>query len=275
MDFYLLAAVYGCLVGLSLGLTGGGGSIFAIPLLMYGLGLPLAEAVPASLIAVALTAATGAWYSWRARLLIWHPIVAFSAGGIIGAPAGIIISSYFEQSLLLTGFSCLVFIVGFTMLRKSITRPEEAVAVRALTATDDKEPFCKLTIDGKLNFTTPCAVVLLLSGIVTGLLAGLFGVGGGFLIVPALMTVIEMGIHRAVAASLMIITFIGMAGSISAIIKGELQWLIVIPFVFGSVTGMLFGRLIAGRLAGPVLQRIFAMLVIITGTGMLLNTLLV
>lgn len=274
MEFFFLPVLLGCLVGLSLGLTGGGGSIFAMPLLIYGLGMEMNEAVPVSLVAVALAAATGAWYSYRARLILWQPVMMFAAGGILGAPAGIMLSRFFEQSSLVSGFSVLVCIVGSVMLYKSFTHPEQAGVVRALSSADDKDPYCKLTADGKLDFTTPCAVVLMLGGILTGLLSGLFGVGGGFLIVPTLMVVIDLGIHRAVAASLMIITVIGLTGSFSALWQGEVVWIILLPFIAGSILGMLFGRLIAARIAGLVLQRTFATGILLTGAGMLLHTFL-
>lgn len=269
----LLTALFGLIVGLSLGLTGGGGSIFAIPLLVYGLGLTMTEAVPISLFAVAVTAAVGGWYSWRAGLLLWQPIVMFSAGGIVGAPAGIYLSEFVGQDLLVMGFTLLALVVGALMLRHSITRPEQTRVIRALTDGEDAGPVCRLSADGKLHFTTPCALILMLAGLATGLLSGLFGVGGGFLIVPALMLVIELGIHRAVAASLAIITLIGLAGSISALVKGELQAAILLPFIGGSVLGMLAGRRIADRIAGPVLQRLFASTILVTGTAMLIATL--
>ncbi|MEX2353583.1 MAG: sulfite exporter TauE/SafE family protein, partial [Gammaproteobacteria bacterium] len=113
---------------------------------------------------------------------------------------------------------------------------------------------------------------LMLGGILTGLLSGLFGVGGGFLIVPMLMVVIELGIHRAVAASLMIIAIIGLTGSFSALWQGEVVWIILLPFIAGSILGMLLGRLIAARIAGLVLQRAFATGILLTGAGMLLHT---
>jgi uncharacterized membrane protein YfcA len=265
-----LTILYGCIVGLSLGLTGGGGSIFAIPLLIYGTGLGMTEAVPVSLIAVALTAAVGAWYSFRAGLLLWQPIVMFSMGGIVGAPLGIQLSRNFEQSILLGGFASLTFVVGLVMWRKTFTRPDETRVIRALANRDDKEPICKLSKDGKLSFTTPCAVILMVSGLVTGLLSGLFGVGGGFMIVPALMAVIELGIHRAVAASLVIITVIGISGAGSALLEGVLPWNILIPFISGSIMGMFAGRLVAARIAGPILQRIFASAILFTGISMLI-----
>ena len=267
---YVITALYGSIVGISLGLTGGGGSIFAIPLLIYGLHLSMTEAVPISLFTVALSAAVGAWYSYRARLLLWQPIIMFASGGIVGAPIGVILAQYFQQSTLIWGFAILTFVVGIIMWRKSLTRPDETRVVRAITGVVDKDPICRLSADGKLSFTTPCAVVLMLVGFVTGLLSGLFGVGGGFLIVPALLTVIELGIHRAVAASLMIITVIGLSGSSGAILRGELQWPIMIPFIIGSIIGMLSGRKIATRIAGPVLQRIFASAILIVGFNMLL-----
>ena len=269
-----LPVLFGCIVGLSLGLTGGGGSIFAIPLLIYGLDMTLTDAVPVSLVAVALTAAIGAWYSWRAGLLLWLPILLFAAGGVIAAPAGIYLSRYFEVSTLITGFSLLTLVIGLAMWKKSISRPHEAGAVRALAIVDDKGPMCRFSADGKLRVTTPCALILFLAGIVTGLLSGLFGVGGGFLIVPALIFVIELGIHRAVAASLMIITFIGTSGSVSILLTGALPWPVLLPFIAGSIAGMLAGRLFAARIAGPRLQQLFATAILATGTGMLLRTLI-
>lgn len=269
----LIAIVYGCIVGISLGLTGGGGSIFAIPLLIYGLHLDMLQAVPISLIAVAITAALGSYFSWRAGLLLWQPISMFASGGIIGAPFGLYFSQYFSQQTLLSGFAVLAVVVGMIMWRKSITNPSESSVIRAMPSKDDKQPICKLSSDGKLSFTTPCAIILMISGLLTGVLSGLFGVGGGFLIVPILMMVIDLGIHRAVGASLMIITLIGLSGSISTIFKLEIDLYILVPFIAGSFAGMLFGRAIASKVAGPALQRIFASAILFTGITMIIVTL--
>ncbi len=267
-----IAVAYGFVVGSSLGLTGGGGSIFAIPLLVYGLGMNMMQAVPVSLITVSLTAAVGGYFSWRAGLLLWQPIVMFASGGVIGAPIGLYFSISFSQTSLLTGFALLAVIVGAVMWRKSITRPAESSVIRALPSSDNKEPICKLSGDGKLSFTTPCALVLMLSGLLTGILSGLFGIGGGFLIVPALMLVIDMGIHRAVGASLMIITLIGISGALSSIFKMDFNFSIIMPFIIGSFMGMLFGRTIADKIAGPVLQQLFASAILITGVTMMVIT---
>jgi len=220
-----------------------------------------------------MTAAIGSYFSWRAGLLLWQPISMFASGGIIGAPIGLYFSRYFSQQTLLSGFAVLAVFVGGIMWRKSITNPSESSVIRAMPTKDDKVPICKLSSDGKLSFTTPCAIILMFSGLLTGMLSGLFGVGGGFLIVPILMMVIDLGIHRAVGASLMIITLIGLSGSISTIINMEFDLQIMAPFIVGSFTGMLFGRGIASKIAGPVLQRIFATAILFTGITMIFATL--
>jgi hypothetical protein len=190
---WLLAVACGAGVGLALGLTGGGGSIFAVPLLIYVLHQSPAAAVPVSLAAVALTALFGAFFFARQRLPVWPAAAAFAVGGVVGAPAGIWASRAADEAFLVLGF-----------------------AVLAL------------------------------------------GVGGGFLIVPALAAVTRMGIHRAVATSLVALAAIGLAGAAGAVLHGALAWGVLAPFVAGGAAGMAGGRALAARIAGPALQRVFA-----------------
>ena len=267
----ILSIGFGALVGLALGLTGGGGSIFAVPLLIYGLGLSPNQAVPISLIAVAITALIGGAQSIRDRLVVWQPTVMFAVGGIVGAPIGVLISSTLESRWVVMGFALLALIIGLTMGRMARSNPEQARVVRARTYGDGDGPVCALTPDGQLRFSAPCAFALTSIGLLTGVLSGLFGVGGGFLIVPALVLVTRMGINRAVATSLMIISAIGFTGAASALWAGEVIWLVLIPFIVGGAMGMLSGRLLAKRLAGPSLQSGFAIMIVLVGIAMLLD----
>jgi uncharacterized membrane protein YfcA len=132
---------------------------------------------------------------------------------------------------------------------------------------------CVLAPDGQLRFSTPCAAVLSLIGIGTGFLSGMFGIGGGFLIVPALVLVTRMGVHRAVATSLLIIAAIGSSGAVSALFHRQIDWLVLLPFATGGAMAMLGGRLLAQRLAGPRLQKVFAIAIVCVGFGMLLDSL--
>jgi uncharacterized membrane protein YfcA len=254
----LAAIVTGVVVGLSLGLTGGGGSILAVPMLVYAVGLAPAAAVPVSLAAVALTALVGTLHAARSRLPVWPAAGAFAAGGAIAAPLGIALAARLDERLLLLCFAGLALVVGALMAWRSVRRPEEAAAVRALPAPVDGGGACRLADDGRLRFTAPCAAVLGAAGLGTGLLSGLFGVGGGFVIVPVLMGVTQMGVHRAVATSLVVLVAIGLAGAVAALLRGVLPWDVLLPFVAGGGAGMVAGRMLAARLAGPLLQRLFA-----------------
>lgn len=269
-----LAIVVGGLVGLALGLTGGGGSIFAVPLLIYVLGLPPDRAIPVSLVAVALTALVGGIQSVRYRLVVWQPTVFFALGGIVGAPLGMVAARGMDEGTLVAGFGTLALVVGTLMWRAAVSFPAQASAVRARQYEMDGGPVCVLAPDGQLRFAAPCAGVLAVAGFGTGLLSGLFGVGGGFLIVPALVFVTRMGVHRAVATSLLIISAIGSAGAVAALWHGRLDWGVLLPFTGAAAAAMVVGRLLAGRLAGPQLQKTFAAMITGTGLAMLAHTLL-
>lgn len=270
--FHTLAALgFGALVGVALGLTGGGGSIFAVPLLIYGLGLAPVEAVPISLVVVATTALAGAVHSLREGLIVWTPTVLFALGGIVGAPAGIGVAGLVSPQWIVAGFGALALAVGALMWHGARVQPS---AVRARSYARDEGAVCALSPDGRLRLTTPCALALVVAGLGTGMLSGLFGVGGGFLIVPALVLVTRMGVHRAVAVSLVIISIIGFAGAASVIWQRGLEWRVLVPFAAGGVLAILATRRIARRVAGPVLQRVFAASVTLVGAAMLVESIL-
>ena len=154
------------------------------------------------------------------------------------------------------------------------THPAQASAVRALPLGPGSGPICVLAPDGQLRFTAPCALVLALVGVGTGFLSGLLGVGGGFLIVPALVLVTRMGVHRAVATSLVIITVIGAAGAATAVWQGRIDWSVLAPFAAGGALMMIVTRSFASRVAGPALQRAFAGSIVFVGFAMLAATMI-
>lgn len=273
--FHTLAALgFGALVGVALGLTGGGGSIFAVPLLIYGLGLAPVEAVPISLVVVATTALAGAVHSLREGLIVWTPTMLFALGGIVGAPAGIAVAGFVSPQWIVAGFGALALAVGALMWHGARAHPEQSAAVRARSYTGGDGAVCPLSPDGRLRLTTPCALALVAAGFATGMLSGLFGVGGGFLIVPALVLVTRMGVHRAVAVSLVIISIIGFAGAVSVVWQRGLEWGVLVPFAAGGIVAILAMRRVAGRVAGPVLQRVFAAAVTLVGAAMLVESIL-
>ncbi len=262
----------GVVVGLILGLTGAGGSILAVPLLMLGMGWTLTQAAPVALIAVATAAITGTWIAWQRSYVRYRAATVMGVLGLIAAPSGLAAARVLPLNALTLAFAFVLAIVALRMLRQAVQAPDETTVVRAVVVGDDqpsKGPICKLNPDsGRLIWTRPCALVMAASGAATGLLSGLFGVGGGFLIVPALRAATELSMHSAVATSLMAIALISSGTLAIAVLQGfVLPLAVAFPFAGGAVLGMLLGRWLAPRIAGPRLQQGFAVLMLLTAAG--------
>ncbi|MBX3731951.1 MAG: sulfite exporter TauE/SafE family protein [Verrucomicrobiae bacterium] len=239
-----MSLLYGAVVGLALGLTGGGGSIFAVPLLVFGLDLPLQTAIGISLAVVGAAACFGAVRHWRRRELDLRAGLVFAAGGMALAPLGTWIGRSVPGPWLLTGFALLMSSMAW---RLWTGRGEEGADPGA----------CAVRPGGGLG--AGCYVRLTAGGAAAGLLSGLFGVGGGFLIVHGLMYVAGMALHRAVATSLMVIFLISLSGVASHMVHG-LQFPPILTglFLSGSLLGMVAGQGLRARLSGPTLRRVFA-----------------
>lgn len=264
-----VTVIFGALVGFSLGLTGGGGAIFAVPLLVYGLSINARQAVGISLAAVGMTSAIGFLGRWKAGQVEIATGMMFAVAGMLGAPIGSWLSAQIPERLLLTLFALLMLVVAVRMWRKA-----GASNVQIVCATNEAEgPTCRRDAAGNLRLTSPCALLLAGVGVLTGVLSGLFGVGGGFVIVPALVLFSGMAIHRAVGTSLMVITLISASGVASHLLAGR-----TIPvettslFVVGGVLGMFAGIWASRYLSGPALQKVFAVAIVAVAIFVILRT---
>lgn len=213
-----LAILFGCIVGFSLGLTGGGGAIFAVPLLVYGLNTAPREAVLISLFVVGVTAFVGFVERALKKTVEFPTALLFGAAGMTTAPVGARLAAMTPEWLLLLGFSGLMILIAGRMWLKASADGHTGVGV---PIDDNAGPHCKRDPAGKLQLTSRCALLLTAVGLATGVLTGFFGVGGGFLIVPALMTFSGMGIQRAVGTSLLVITLVSASGIGSSLYFGE------------------------------------------------------
>lgn len=241
---FALSVLFGGVVGLSLGLTGGGGSIFAVPLLVYGLAVRPSEAVSVSLAAVGATALLGAVTRLRRREIDVRTGLIFAAAGMIGAPAGAWLAAFVDDTTLLVLFAGLMLVVAARMWQG---------AGRARTTPADT------SADATPNRPIQQWAWLTGIGVVTGVLSGLFGVGGGFVIVPGLVLFTGMSVHRAVATSLMVIAMVSAAGLASHVVAGQSVALGVTGlFVLGGVLGVELGSRMGRRLSGAGLQKVFA-----------------
>lgn len=274
-----MAIVLGLIVGAVLGLTGAGGSVLAVPLLMVGLGWSLPQAVPVALLAVASAAAYGAYMAWRKSYVRYRAALLMGALGTATAPLGLNVARHTPASALALVFAAVMTVVALRMWRQARRAPEDARVLRASVAGEGeyaRGPLCKLhAVTGRIRWTRPCALLLAAVGAATGFLSGLLGVGGGFVIVPALRAATELSMHSAVATSLMVIAITAGGGLGVALLRGEsLPWAVALPFMLGGLAGMAGGRVLSPWIAGARLQQGFALLMLAAAAGLAGRTLL-
>ncbi len=239
----------GGLVGFVLGLIGGGGSILAVPLLVYAVGVPSTHvAIGTSAVAVAVSAAVNLAGHARAGNVKWPCALVFAGAGIVGAALGSQLGKAVDGARLLLLFGLLMSGVAVAML---------------LRRDDGGDPDVRLT-PGSAGHLLPRLVGF---GTAVGMLAGFFGIGGGFLVVPGLLASTRMPLITAVGSSLVAVTAFGATTAASYAVSGLVDWRLVALFVAGGAIGGLGGAALARRLAArkALLSRLFAFVVAATG----------
>lgn len=244
----------GALIGVLLGLLGGGGSILAVPALVYGMGFGVQEAIPVSLIVVAAASAVGALPKIRARQVQWRLAGIFAAAGIPATVLGSAISRHLPASALLTGFAAVMVIAGVRMLADR-GGAGTACEVRA----------------GQVNWRR-CAPRSIGAGLLVGLLTGLFGVGGGFLIIPALVVLLGVEMCTAIGTSLLIIVANSLAGIFSHLHGVSIDWSVTAGFVAAAMVASLLAGYFGTKLDTARLQHWFAYLVFAVAVYVLVDT---
>jgi len=238
---FAAAPVSGGLVGFSLGLVGGGGSILATPLLLYLVGLEPHIAIGTSALAVSTNAFANLVGHARSGNVRWRCAGIFAVIGALGAFAGSTLGKMTDGEHLIFLFGLLMLVVGATMLRPR--RPTASIERPADVAT--------CTVTGAVAFAA-------------GLASGFFGIGGGFLIVPGLMAATGMTLKHAAAASLVSVVLFGAATSASYAVSGLVDWPLFLALVGGGAVGALAGAPAARALAGhaTAARQVFALMVI-------------
>ena len=249
----VLGLASGALVGFSLGLIGGGGSILAVPLMVYVVGVSDAHiAIGTSAIAVAVNAAINLSNHARGGTVWWSCALTFAAAGIIGAYVGAIFGKMLDGQRLLALFALLMLVIAVLMLKtRSRVSPPQA----------------------RISWENMPAITGL--GLATGTLSGFFGIGGGFLIVPALMLATGMPIINAISSSLVAVTAFGLTTAGSYAMSGLVSWELAGLFIAGGLVGGLIGTRLARLLSARrgALNIVFAVVIIIVALYMLTRNL--
>ena len=251
----------GIVIGLILGLTGAGGSLFAVPMLSYLLGLTMVEATGIALGAVSASAAFGVWQR-KSVGIVWMPVLIILVTGALLAPLGRWFVGYVSSQLLLGCFSVVGVLVAWQMWRQASHEPADVGEVRAGGDAEGLllRPQALLT-----NGYWPSPILLksLLGGVITGLLSGLLGVGGGFVIVPVLTMLVGLTIKQAVVSSLLIISCVSLSGFAAHWwLHQGIALTTLLLVAAGGVLGMYLGARLSDRVAGPGLQKTFSVLLL-------------
>ncbi|MFT5085476.1 MAG: putative membrane protein YfcA [Lentisphaeria bacterium] len=281
----------GIIIGSLLGLTGAGGSVFAVPLLMLLLNLSATEAMGTALCAVALSACYGVIV--QHKRVLWAPAFILVAGGMLMAPLGKWLSLDVPDVWLMCGFNVLALFIAVRMWHQSVVDPTATEITRASSPLDtsaiSQSTPCRYSDDGVFHLKPKCLSRLVLGGLLIGLISGVFGVGGGFLIVPFLLFVSPIPMRAAVATSLFAITLISASGfaahvyfvqglasaalsvplaeqvgdlAFGDMLVGGLNAALLIKIMLSAVVGMILSQALSAYIAGPRLQRVFAVLLV-------------
>ena len=265
------SVVFGAVVGLSLGLTGTGGSIFAVPLLIYGLGVEPRAAIGASLVAIGATALVGFLQRLRAGLVDLRTGLLLAAASMPVVPVGTWLGAKVSEPVLLSLFALLMLVVALRMWRGAAAR---SVDKARLANPDEPGSDARQDPQGAPQWSRRSGLLVAAAGLAVGFLTGFFGVGGGLFIVPLLVLAGGMRIERAIGTTLLVMALVSSMGVASLIFSGRtLPWTTVGWFTGGSLLGMAVGSRLAARLSGPTLRRLFAGLVLLVALFVLFRNL--
>lgn len=245
----LLVLALSVVIGLSLGVLGGGGSILTVPILVYVAGFDAKEAIAASLFVVGVTSAVSVFSHARGGRVMWRTGLIFGAAGMAGAFVGGLLGGHIPGQILLIAFAVMMVATSVAMLRG---RKKKSDA------------------DAPVKHELPLGRVLL-DGAVVGLVTGLVGAGGGFLVVPALALLGGLPMSIAVGTSLVVIamkSFAGLAGYLTTV---QLDWGITLGVTAAAIAGTVIGSKLAGRIPEEALRKAFGWFVLAMGTFVLIQ----
>lgn len=260
------AGALGLLIGVVIGGLGGGGGVLTVPVLVYLLGQDAHDATTGSVLIVGAASVVGAAIRRRSPGLDWRTGIAFGVVGIPAAYLGTQLNQHISPSVLMLVFAAVIVVAAVAMLLNG-------------HPTEDEDPD-PVEIDGPAGGTAVAvatrrhtarrarlgtAVKIVVCGSVSGFLTGLLGVGGGFLVVPALVVVLRMPITLAIGTSLLIIVLNSVSALAARVGDLHLDWTVVGPFAIAALVGTLVGKRVADALSSAVLTRAFAVMLVLVG----------
>jgi uncharacterized protein len=266
LDVQLISISLGLFVGFILALSGAGGGIFAIPLLVFGLHLNITQAAPIALLAVMSAASVGAMQGLNKGIVRYKTALLMVAFGLAFAPLGVWLAKRAPTHYLSFIFAMILIYVAVRMWGTSVEegqaealKPDSTCAINPATS--------------KLFWTASCTKTLAFTGGFAGLLSGLLGVGGGFVIVPSLREVSNFDTQTIIATSLAVVALVSAGSATTYLLHGDINWQIALPFVVSTMFSMFAFRLISHKIPANISQRSFAVLAVIAALMLIAKSL--
>lgn len=253
----LITATLGVFIGLLMALTGAGGGVLAVPLLVFALGMPVHTAASISLLTMALAATVGALMAFQAGDLRYRAALFMGVIGTLVSPLGYWLAHQVNARWIQALFAAVLCWVSF----RSLFLQGQTRGIDELPDAQVAPAPCELNPEtGRFLWTLPCARALLAAASVTGLLSGLLGVGGGFVLVPALQRFTRLSLQSISGTALGVIALVSWWGAGVSWLHGTLEPSQALPFSLAAVTGMVLGRRLGQSVDPTIVRRLFGTL---------------
>jgi uncharacterized membrane protein YfcA len=264
IDPIIMSIALGLFVGFVLAVTGAGGAILSLPLLVFFLGIKMIDAAPISLMAIMLSAGVAAGLGLKSGIVRYKAATLLATFGVLCAPLGVYVAHQLPERALAILFSIVLLTVSWQSFQKfQMTRllVENDYDNQSDDDEEKAEPTCAVNpATSKLFWTASCTKRLILTGSFSGFLSGLLGVGGGFIIVPTLHSISNLETKMIVATSLAVVALVSMASALSYAGNGQILWGIALPFITATLAGMLVGRSLQSKIPSHISVLIFGIL---------------
>jgi len=257
MATWITGHLLALLIGLSLGLIGGGGSILAVPILVYVLGLDVKTAIAMSLAIVGIVSLIGVIPHWQQGNVNLKTAISFTPPAMIGAFLGARLAalSFVTDTVQLISFAVMMLVASYFMIRQHKEAISDHVELSIPEKHQPKYPWLTITLEG----------------LGVGILTGFVGVGGGFAIIPALVLLGRIPMKEAIGTSLLIITFKSATGFIGYLNQVAIDWNLMLTFTTVAILGVIWGAYFSGKIHGAKLQQAFGYFLITIATFILIK----
>jgi uncharacterized membrane protein YfcA len=263
-DVTLISAGLGLVVGIVLALTGAGGTILAIPLLVFSMGLSIQQAAPIALLAILVASLVGALQGLNKGIVRYKAAMLIALLGVICAPVGVVLAHWLPLPMLNGLFAGILIAIAFRSW-KSAHLAEES-------NSNTPPPACTINpATSRLFWTAPCTRSLIATGGLAGLLSGLLGVGGGFVVVPSLQRVSNFNQATIIATTLAAVALISISSLAAYGAKSDIAWQIAIPFTISTTLVMLALNSMRDIIPTSLSQKGFALLCLIAAISLAMN----